>query len=125
MGADVLERIRALLSAAGVEYREVTHEPTLTSEDSARARGEELRVGGKALVLKVDGAFRLFVLSAARKLDSAAIKRHFQLGVSPTSLSLKLRGGIDHHLDVPSASVIFQAGRPLRRSEQETEIPLR
>ena len=29
-------------------FREVHHEPTRTSEESARARGEELRVGGKA-----------------------------------------------------------------------------
>jgi Ala-tRNA(Pro) deacylase len=34
-------------------------------------------VGGKALLLKVDEVFRLFVLTADRKLDSAAIKRHF------------------------------------------------
>jgi Ala-tRNA(Pro) deacylase len=55
----------------------VHHEPTLTSEDSARARGEELRIGGKALLLKVNDEFRLFVLSAARQLDSAAIKQRF------------------------------------------------
>jgi Ala-tRNA(Pro) deacylase len=74
---DVLTQIRELLAAARVEYREVHHEPTRTSEESARARDEDLSVGGKALVLKVDKTFRLFVLSAARKLDSAAIKRHF------------------------------------------------
>jgi Ala-tRNA(Pro) deacylase len=72
-----LNQIRAWLSAEGVLFREVHHEPTRTSEDSARARGEELRMGGKALLLKVDDVFRLFVLSADRKLDSAAIKRHF------------------------------------------------
>ena len=77
MVSDVLARLRATLDAAGVACREVEHAPTLTSEESARARGEELNVGGKALVLKVDGVWRLFVLSAARKLDSAAIKRHF------------------------------------------------
>jgi Ala-tRNA(Pro) deacylase len=74
---DVLAKIRQWLSGAAIEFREVTHEPTRTSEESARARGEELRVGGKALLLKIDGTFRLFVLSAACKLDSAAIKQHF------------------------------------------------
>jgi Ala-tRNA(Pro) deacylase len=74
---DVLERIRELLRSAGTAFREVQHEPTRTSEQSARARGEELKVGGKAQVVKVDDTFRLFVLSAARKLDSAAIKRYF------------------------------------------------
>ena len=77
MPNDVVDRIRELLRAAGIAFREVQHEPTRTSEESARARGEELRVGGKALVLKVDETFRLFVLSAVRKLDSGAIKRHF------------------------------------------------
>ncbi|HKD07633.1 MAG TPA: YbaK/EbsC family protein [Bryobacteraceae bacterium] len=73
----VLDRIRAWLSAEKVPFREAHHEPTRTSEESARARGEEKRVGGKALVIKVDDTFRLFVLSADRKLDSAAIKRHY------------------------------------------------
>src|SRR5580692_1608866 len=73
----LLSKIRSWLSAEGVSFREVHHEPTRTSEDSARARGEELRVGGKALLIKVDDVYRLFVLSADRKLDSAAIKRHF------------------------------------------------
>lgn len=66
-----------MLHASGVEFREVHHEPTRTSEDSARARNEELRTGGKALLLKVDNVFRLFVLSADRKLDSSAVKLHF------------------------------------------------
>jgi len=73
----LLHRIRDWLAAEQVQYREVHHEPTRTSEDSARARGEDLRVGGKALLIKVDDDFRLFVLSADRKLDSAAIKKRF------------------------------------------------
>lgn len=73
----VLEKIREWLTSEGVQFREVHHEPTRTSEDSARARGEELRVGGKALLIRVDEIFRLFVLSADRKLDSGAIRQHF------------------------------------------------
>ena len=67
----------ALLTQEGVSYRTLYHEPTFTSEDSAWARGEDVRIGGKALVLKVGEDFRLFVLSAARKLNSIAIKDHF------------------------------------------------
>ncbi len=74
---DVTANIRAWLTDAGVTFREIQHEPTHTSEESARARGEELKVGGKALLLKVDETFRLFVISAARQLNSAAIKHHF------------------------------------------------
>ena len=75
--AIVLDQIRAWLKRENVSAREAHHEPTRTSEESARARGEEMRVGGKALLIKVDETFRLFVLSADRKLDSGAIKQHF------------------------------------------------
>jgi len=74
---NVYEKIKRLLSSAGVQYRSVSHEPTKTSEESARARGEPLSIGGKAIVLKVNGSFKLFVLSAARKLDSSKIKKYF------------------------------------------------
>src|SRR5215831_12324 len=73
----ILGKIRDWLREEGVSFREVHHEPTRTSESSAQARGEELRIGGKALLIKVDAEFRLFVLSADRKLDSAAIRSHF------------------------------------------------
>ena len=68
-----------LLTREGVSYRTLHHEPTFTSEDSARVRGEDVRIGGKALVVKVGEDFRLFVLSAARKLDSLAIKQRFDV----------------------------------------------
>lgn len=77
MNHEVLNRIRALLAEAGVNYREIEHAPTRTSEESAQARGEPLSVGAKALLLRVGETFRLFVLPANCKLDSAAVKRHF------------------------------------------------
>jgi prolyl-tRNA editing enzyme YbaK/EbsC (Cys-tRNA(Pro) deacylase) len=75
MSPSVLQAIREHLSAAGVAFREVRHEPTYTSEESARARGEELRVGGKALLLRGDEEFALFVLPADRKVDSGSVRR--------------------------------------------------
>src|SRR6266700_1203333 len=74
----ILDKIRAWLTVESVPFREAHHEPTRTSEDSARARGEEMRVGGKALLIKVDDTFRLFILSADRKLDSNAIRQYFK-----------------------------------------------
>ena len=53
MAAEVLESIRRLLRESGVPFREVHHEPTRTSEESARARGESIEIGGKALLMKV------------------------------------------------------------------------
>lgn len=73
--AAVLQAIREWLEREGVTYRFVQHEPTTTSEASAKARGEEIRIGGKALLLKTDEVFRLFVLSAAVRLDSAGARR--------------------------------------------------
>jgi Ala-tRNA(Pro) deacylase len=74
----VLSVLRDWLTSQAVTFREVHHEPTLTSEQSAQARGEELRVGGKALLMKGDDEqFRLFVLPANRKVDSAVLRQKF------------------------------------------------
>jgi prolyl-tRNA editing enzyme YbaK/EbsC (Cys-tRNA(Pro) deacylase) len=73
----ILDAIRTMLEDAGIAYRLVHHAETRTSEESAAARGEDLRVGGKAIVAKVDQVFHLFVLSATLRLDSAAIRRKF------------------------------------------------
>src|SRR5262249_13142580 len=53
--------------------------PTFTSEESAAARGEELGVGAKALLLMTDGRLNLFVIPADQKLDTAAIKRELKV----------------------------------------------
>lgn len=79
MNDAILAAITTRLDEAGIEYRQLHHEPTRTSEDSARVRGESLASGGKALLLKTGDDFRLFVFSAARKLDSAAVKKRFEL----------------------------------------------
>jgi prolyl-tRNA editing enzyme YbaK/EbsC (Cys-tRNA(Pro) deacylase) len=76
-GNPILEQIRDLLRGRGVDFQELHHEPTRTSEDSARVRGEDLRIGGKALLIKVDDEFRLFVLSASLRVDSQAIRAHW------------------------------------------------
>jgi Ala-tRNA(Pro) deacylase len=75
----VLDGIRDLLRREGIAFREVEHAPTYTSEESAKARGEDVRIGGKAILMKTDDVFRLFVVSAARKVDSGAIKKQFGL----------------------------------------------
>jgi Ala-tRNA(Pro) deacylase len=79
MNLKALNSIREYLKASGISFREVEHAPTRTSEESAVARGENLNVGAKALLLKTDGVFRLFVLPADRKLDSKAIRRHLRV----------------------------------------------
>jgi Ala-tRNA(Pro) deacylase len=78
----VYRAIKSLLDENGIDYREVRHAPTRTSEESAKARGEDIAIGGKALVILIDGAFRLFVMSAARKLDSRRLKDRFHVNYS-------------------------------------------
>jgi Ala-tRNA(Pro) deacylase len=72
-----LELIREHLRSQSIDFREVHHAPTFTSEESAKARGEDLRIGGKALLMKTGDVFRLFVLSASLKADSGAIREKF------------------------------------------------
>ncbi len=104
----VLQKTRSLLDEQGVEYRELHHEATQTSEESARVRGEELRIGGKALLIKVDSEFRLFVLSASLRVDSQAIRARFEARKTrfATAAELKQLTGL-----VPGAVPPF--GRPI------------
>jgi len=75
----ILNKIKDLLNSNSINFREARHEPAKTSQESARARGEDISIGGKALVLKIEDSFKIFVLSAAKKLDSAAIKKRFNI----------------------------------------------
>jgi prolyl-tRNA editing enzyme YbaK/EbsC (Cys-tRNA(Pro) deacylase) len=77
VGGPVVNRILDLLTRHEVVFKHLNHEETRTSEDSARVRGEPLAHGAKAIVLKVDDRFLLFVMSAARRLDSGRIRQHF------------------------------------------------
>jgi prolyl-tRNA editing enzyme YbaK/EbsC (Cys-tRNA(Pro) deacylase) len=79
MQVNVLDTLRDWLTNENVTFREIHHAPTATSEESALARGEELRVGGKALVMRTDESYALFVLPADRKADSGAIRRELQV----------------------------------------------
>ncbi|HAP37209.1 MAG TPA: hypothetical protein DCQ28_15240 [Bacteroidetes bacterium] len=68
--------ICTLLIDRNIAFRTIHHQPTFTSEESAAARGEEVKIGGKALLMKVDNEFKLFVISASLKADSKKIKHY-------------------------------------------------
>ena len=85
--SQTLEKIRSLLTENNIEFREVHHEPTFTSEESAKARGEDVNIGGKAILMKVGDSFKLFVLSASLKVNSKAIKARF--GVKKSRFATK------------------------------------
>jgi prolyl-tRNA editing enzyme YbaK/EbsC (Cys-tRNA(Pro) deacylase) len=79
MSDAIYARIHEALIRAGVAFKEISHVPTHTSEESARVRGESLAVGAKALLLKTDDRFRLFVLPADRQLDTKRIKQELNI----------------------------------------------
>lgn len=74
---NVFASIKTLLDERNVKYKLIHHEPTYTAKESAKAWQEDLKIGGKALVMKIKGEFRVFVLSSALKLNSKAIKKYF------------------------------------------------
>jgi Ala-tRNA(Pro) deacylase len=76
--ARVHDALLAYLRSSGVAFRDMHHAPTHTSEESARARGESTTIGGKAILMKVRERFILFVVSAARRIDSGKVKDRFQ-----------------------------------------------
>jgi len=73
----VFQTIKSFLQKHGIVFRELYHKPTRTSRESARARGEDISIGGKSMVLKLEDSFKLFVLSASLKIDSSKIKEYF------------------------------------------------
>ncbi|HEX8918283.1 MAG TPA: YbaK/EbsC family protein [Chloroflexota bacterium] len=69
------EQLIALLRAHNATFRVVEHEPTTTSEESARVRGTPLEQGAKAMLFRADGTPLLLVLPANRRVDTRAYKR--------------------------------------------------
>jgi Ala-tRNA(Pro) deacylase len=79
MNTSLHDQIIALLKNSAAPFRLVTHAPTRTSEDAARERGEPLGCGAKALLVKADGAFRLLIIPADRKLDSRLARKNLNV----------------------------------------------
>lgn len=75
----VLEQIKNLLDENHIDYKLIHHNPTYTSEDSARERNEDIKIGAKAIVMKTDAEFRLFVLRSNLKIDSSKIRKQLNI----------------------------------------------
>lgn len=70
----IFDTIIEFLKGANIPFKHIEHKPTYTSEESAEARGESLDVGAKAILMKADDTYTLFVMSASKKIDSKKIK---------------------------------------------------
>jgi len=85
------ETITQMLRDHGFAFSTVHHEVTFTSEASAKARGEDIAIGAKAIVMKIDGEFKLLVLSAALRIDSRKVKEHFKAKNTRFATTVELR----------------------------------
>ncbi len=74
----IFEQITELLDRLNIPYQLKEHPPARTSEESALHRGEPLKIGAKAMVLKTGTEFIMAVLPADRKIDSALLKQVLQ-----------------------------------------------
>ncbi len=74
----VFNQIKTLLLENNIEFEEIHHEPTPTSEDSARIRGDTLSQGAKAILYKVQDDFALFVFAANKRMNPKLIRQFFK-----------------------------------------------
>jgi len=72
---DVHAEIIRLLESHKVNYEASTHPPVKTSEEAAAIRGVDIKTGAKAMVIRSEGKFYMFCLSAADKVDFKAVRR--------------------------------------------------
>lgn len=70
----IFNNLLQFITQSKAPFKHIQHPPTYTCEESANARNEPIEIGAKAMVMKIDEAYAIFVLSAARKLDSKKIK---------------------------------------------------
>lgn len=74
-----VKRIKALLDSNNKKYEIFEHEPVYTSEQAAKVRGAELKIGVKSLVLKTkEGKLILGLVSADRRLDLKKLAKHLK-----------------------------------------------
>ena len=69
------EKIFNILKERNIDYKYIEHAPTVTCEESAAARGEDIGIGGKTLLFKDKRDFRIFVISARLQADSNRIRK--------------------------------------------------
>ena len=77
---DITKRIRELLMENDIPFQEIDHEPAITCEQSAKARGCDRKIGGKSILFKDKQDYRLFVMSAALQVDSKKVRKILKSG---------------------------------------------
>ena len=72
---DIHERLISFFNSLNIYYTIIEHEETPSSLDSARARGESIKIGAKALLVKSKHRYCLCVIPADRRLDTKLVKK--------------------------------------------------
>ena len=72
---ELTQRIRKKLVSHGIDFQEIDHPASVTCEESAANRGEDIAIGGKSILFKDKKDFRIFVLSAAKQVDSNKVRK--------------------------------------------------
>jgi len=71
----IFEKIKQILDQANLKYFVKHHEPVYTSEQAAKIRGDKLKQGAKAIIIKTNGNFVLIVISGEKKINSKKLKK--------------------------------------------------
>lgn len=74
---DLHQKLINYLKEKSIDFKEIEHTATTTSEESAKVRGTKLEQGAKALLMYADNNPALIVLSAVNKLNNAEFKKQF------------------------------------------------
>ncbi|MBT4604291.1 hypothetical protein HOC01_01510 [archaeon] len=72
---EIFNQITELLKEHNIHYKHIEHQATPTSEESAKARGESIKIGAKALLLKSKHGFLIAIIPADKKLDTKLTKK--------------------------------------------------
>ena len=71
----IFEKIKKILNQANLKYSVKHHEPVYTSEQAAKIRGDKLKQGAKAIIMKANGNFVLIIISGEKKINSKKLKK--------------------------------------------------
>ena len=73
----VYEEIVELLNGHKVPFEEVTHEKAITSMDTVRETGFDIRHGAKSILFKTRDGFKLVIVRGDNRADFKKLRNHF------------------------------------------------
>lgn len=76
---DPFKKLKDFLDKNNISYKTILHEPVFTSEEAAKVRGSNLKMGAKALVFIADKKPVMMVLSAEKHIDTKKFKDLYEI----------------------------------------------